>query len=430
MKTIALIGSGYAGIATAISFIESGYNTICVDVDEAKVKSINKGINPFYEPGINERVKKYAKNKKLIATTDLKEAIFNSIASFICVGTPSKEDGSIDLEYIKEASKSIGQVLRYNKKYHVVAVKSTVIPGTTRDIVLPLLEEYSKKKAGKSFGVCMSPEFLREGNAYYDSIYPDKIVIGQFDKKSGDVLRQIYLSFEVIKKSPEILVTTDLTSAEMIKYVNNALLATKISFSNEIGNLCKRFGVDTYEIMRIVGMDSRISPKFLASGVGFGGSCFPKDVLALRSTYIEMGENSDILNAVLEVNRKQPHKAVELVNKYNPKVVAVLGLSFKPDTDDVRKTRAAAIIDRLLNEGKEVIAWDPFAIETFRKDYPELAYKIILENNLKTAVKDADAIIITTDHSELKKFKFPDVPIIEGRRVFKDKKPNVEGICW
>ncbi|UCD03728.1 MAG: UDP-glucose/GDP-mannose dehydrogenase family protein [Candidatus Woesearchaeota archaeon] len=430
MRTLSLIGSGYAGIATAISFIENGYNTICVDIDEKKVESINKGINPFYDPGINERVEKYAKNKKLRATTDLKEAILNSDASFICVGTPSKEDGGIDLKYIKEASKSIGKVLRYNKKYHVVAVKSTVIPGTTKDIVLPLLEKYSKKKAGKSYGVCMNPEFLREGNAYYDSINPDKIVIGQLDKKSGDVLRKIYSNFESVKKNPEILITTDLTTAEMIKYANNALLATKISFSNEIGNLCKKFGIDTYEVMKMVGMDNRLSPKFLASGIGFGGSCFPKDLEALRAIYADLNEDSDILDAVLEVNRKQPHKAVDLVNKYDPEVVAVLGLSFKPDTDDVRKTRVAAIIDRLLDEGKEVVAWDPFAIETFKKDYPELAYKIILENNLKRAVKNVDAIIIATEHSELKNFKFPDIPIIEGRRVFKNKKPNVEGICW
>lgn len=430
MKTIALIGSGYVGITTAISFIESGYNAICVDVDEKRVSDINKGVNPFYEPGINELVKQYTKNKKLYATTNLKEAINNSICSFICVGTPSKENGHIDLKYIEDVSISIGKILKNHKKYHVVAVKSTVIPGTTKDVVLPLLEKYSGKKAGKDFGVCMNPEFLREGSAYQDSIKPDKIVIGQNDKKSGDVLRKIYSSFEIVKNKPEVMVTSDLTTAEMIKYVNNSLLATKISFSNEIGNLCKRLSIDTYEVMRIVGMDNRISPLFLSSGIGFGGSCFPKDVRALRSKYIDLNEDCDILNAVLEVNRKQPHKAVELISKYNPKTVAVLGLAFKPNTDDVRKTRSAAIIDNLLDEGKEVIAWDPLAIETFKKDYPELAYRIKLYKNLKEAVKDVDAIIIATDHPELKNFNFPNIPIIEGRRVFKDKKPNAEGICW
>ncbi|HHH80271.1 MAG TPA: UDP-glucose/GDP-mannose dehydrogenase family protein, partial [Thermoplasmatales archaeon] len=272
---ISIIGTGYVGLVTGACFAKLGNNVICVDIDEKKIEKINKGLSPIYEEGLEELL---VENKNRIhATKDYKYAIQNTDVTFICVGTPSKEDGSIDLKFVKKAAEEIGKQLKNKDKWHLVVMKSTVLPGTTRDVVLPLLEQYSGKKAGKDFGLTMNPEFLREGVAVKDFLEPDRIVIGYYDDKSRKVLKELYKDFSCP------ILETSLSAAEMIKYASNAFLATKISFINEIGNMCKKLDIDTYEVAEGMGLDKRIGRAFLDSGIGWGGSCFPKDLDALIS---------------------------------------------------------------------------------------------------------------------------------------------------
>ena len=270
---ISVIGTGYVGTVSGVCFAELGHNVICVDVDKTKIDQINAGIPPIYEEGLSELLKKHS-GHRISATSDYEFAVMNSDVSFICVGTPSDHEGNIDLGIVRAASASLGEALKKKKGYHVIVVKSTVVPETTEKVVLPIIEKYSGKRAG-DFGIAMNPEFLREGKAVHDFMHPDKIVVGSLDKRSSDIVASLYsgLDCEITRTNPR--------TAEMIKYVNNSFLATKISFSNEIGNICKELGIDTYEVMKAVGKDFRIGTHFFNSGAGFGGSCFPKDIKAL-----------------------------------------------------------------------------------------------------------------------------------------------------
>ncbi len=425
---ISIIGSGYVGSVTAACFAEVGHEVVCVDIDEQKVEQINAGIPPIYEEGLEELLKKYA-GKKLIATSDYEFAVQETDISFICVGTPSAEDGSIDLSIVRAATTSIGAALAKKGGYHVIVVKSTVVPETTEKFVLPLLEEASGKKAGKDFGVAMNPEFLREGKAVYDFMHPDKIVIGAIDRKSGDFVSKLYRKFECG------VMLTNPTTAEMIKYANNSLLATKISFANEIGNICKKLGIDTYEVMEAVGKDFRISPKFLNSGAGFGGSCFPKDVKALISKAKTIGYSPILLESVIAVNDKQPLLMTEiLIRKIGDlvgKKIAVLGLAFKNETDDIRESRAIPVIAELLRLGAKISAYDPMAIENMRRVFPTIEYSEKAED----ALKDADACLVMTEWDEFRQLEseFENMKeriVIDGRRVIKAKNIDYEGLCW
>jgi UDPglucose 6-dehydrogenase len=425
---ISVIGSGYVGSVTAACFAEVGHEVVCVDIDEKKVEQINAGIPPIYEEGLEELLKKYS-GKKLIATSDYEFAVQETDISFICVGTPSSEDGSIDLSIVRAATTSIGEALAQKEGYHVIVVKSTVVPETTEKFILPLLEESSGKKAGKDFGVAMNPEFLREGKAVYDFMHPDKIVIGAIDRKSGDYVSKLY------RKSECGVTLTNPTTAEMIKYANNSLLATKISFANEIGNICKKLGIDTYEVMEAVGKDFRISPKFLNSGAGFGGSCFPKDVKALIGTAKKLGYSPILLDSVIAVNDKQPLLMTEiLIRKIGDlvgKKIAVLGLAFKNETDDIRESRAIPVIAELLRLGAKVSAYDPMAVENMRRVFPTIEYSQKAED----ALKDADACLIMTEWDEFRQLEseFENMKVrivIDGRRVIKAKNIDYEGLCW
>ncbi|AKB83903.1 UDP-glucose dehydrogenase [Methanosarcina barkeri 3] len=425
---ISVIGSGYVGSVTAACFAEVGHEVVCVDVDKKKMDQINAGISPIYEEGLGELLQKYA-GKSLTATTDYEYAIMNTDISFICVGTPSAEDGSIDLSIVRAATASIGAVLAKKEGYHVVVVKSTVVPETTEKFVLPILEEISGKIAGKDFGVAMNPEFLREGKAVYDFMHPDKIVVGAIDKKSGDLVSELYRTFKCE------VTRTSLSTAEMIKYANNSLLATKISFANEIGNICKRLNVDTYEVMEAVGKDSRISPKFLNSGAGFGGSCFPKDVKALIGKAKEIGYSPDLLESVIAVNEKQPILMTEILQKkigsLTGKKIAVLGLAFKNDTDDIRESRAIPVIAELLRLGAEVSAYDPMATENMKRIFPTIEYS----EKAKDALKSADACLVMTEWDEFNKLDsefegMKEKIVIDGRRIVKAKNIDCEGLCW
>lgn len=427
---ISIIGTGYVGTVTGACFAHLGNDVICVDVDPKRVDLINKGVPPLYEEGLEELLKTYA-GKNLRATLDYDDAITHSDISFICVPTPTDEGGKIDLRFVREASKSIGQRLKNKKSYHVVVVKSTVVPQTTQSVVTPILEEASGKRAGKDFGVGMNPEFLREGKAVYDFIHPDRIVIGGDDPKAQAVIKGLYAGYTCP------ILEVDTKTAEMIKYVSNAFLATKISFSNEVGNICKRLGIDTYKVMEGVGLDARISPFFLNSGLGFGGSCFPKDVKALIGKASDVNYEPILLKTVLKVNDNQPDMLLRLLKKHVPdlknKRIAVLGLAFKNDTDDIRESRAIPVIGSLLAEGANVAAYDPMASEHMKRVYPNIEYF----KSADEALVGADACIIATEWAEFKKLngqfsKMKKPIVIDGRKMVDPKGKNIiyEGLCW
>lgn len=418
---IAIIGSGYVGLITGIGFAELGHEIIFIDIDERKVSMINSGKPPIFEKGLEELMEK---NKmKFQATTDY-NTVSESEVIFICVGTPPAEDGSMDLSFVKDASKMIGKNL--GDAYPVVVVKSTVLPGTTEDFVKPIIERESNKKAFEDFGLAMNPEFLREGNAVEDFFNPDRIVIGVKDERTKSILEELYKPF----KCPKLI--TDIKTAEMIKYASNAFLATKISFANEIGNICKKLGIDIYEVFEGVGLDHRINPAFFRAGIGFGGSCFPKDVRALIKKAEELGEDPKILKAVIEVNEKQPLKIIELLKKHIPdlrgKTIGVLGLAFKPDTDDVRESRAIPVIRALLEEEAKIVAYDPKAMENFRRLFPQIEYASSAED----VIAESDAMLIVTEWKEFEELDYSGKIVIDGRRVEKAMKEAkiYEGVCW
>jgi UDPglucose 6-dehydrogenase len=428
---ISMIGTGYVGLATGVGFAVRGNDVVCVDIDAAKVRRINAGESPIFEPHLPEYLRDVLKKGKLTATTDLRDAVEKTEVSFIAVGTPSRKDGSIDLSYVEAVSREIGEVLKTKKDYHVVVVKSTVVPGTTEGVILRNVEKASGKKVGKDFGLCMNPEFLREGLAMDDFLKPDRVVIGAVDSRSGNVIEKLYVNF----MAP--VLKTDLRSAEMIKYASNAFLATKISYTNEIGNICKKLGIDVNEVMKGVGLDHRISPHFLNAGVGYGGSCFPKDVDALISKSKELGYEPKLLEEVHALNDRQKVRIVEQLEKkvanLKGKTICLLGLAFKPDSDDIREASSINIISKLLEKGAKIKAFDPQAMGHMRKLYPGIEYA----KSAGEAIEGSDACIIVTEWDEFKRLtdedfaKMKNKVILEGRRILdRTKVTNFEGICW
>ncbi len=413
---ISIIGTGYVGLVTGTGLASKGHEVVCVDIDSAKVNMINQGVPPIYEDGLEDMLKEVVGNENLRATEDTDEAVLNTEVTFICVGTPSKETGEFDLSYVKSASEDISDALKDKDDYHVVCVKSTVLPGTTDSVVLPILEK-SGKKVGEDIGLAMNPEFLREGKALPDFLGPDRIVIGGWDERSGAVVEDVYSGFDAPK------LVTDLRSAEMIKYTSNALLATKISFANEISRLCEKIGVDVYDVMDGAGMDHRIERRFLNAGAGFGGSCFPKDVKALLGLAKKEGVGTEMLEAVLKVNETQPIHVVDMLEEelstIDGKKIALLGLTFKGDTDDVRESRALPIAKELLKRGAEVHAYDPEGKENFSELIDDISYV----DSVAEALEEADACIIQNDWDEfkgLKKDSFSGMKrkvVVDGRRI-------------
>ncbi len=427
---ISIIGSGYVGLCSAVGFCSLGHAVAAIDIDESRASLINAAKPPFFESGLEESLKKFVSGKKLRATTDI-NAIKDTDITFIAVGTPSMQDGSLDKKYLESAAESIGAALKDGNKYHVIVIKSTVLPGTTEEVIIPLIERASGKKAGRDFGVCVNPEFLREGSALQDFLSPDRTVIGEFDKKSGDALEALYRPL----KSPAV--RTSLKTAEMIKYASNAFLATKISFINEVGNMCKKLGIDVYDVAKGMGYDPRIGERFLNAGCGFGGSCFPKDLSALAKKAEGMGIEPSIIRAVIDVNEKQKTKIVEIlkerVKNLEGKKIAILGLAFKADTDDIRDSVSIAVISSLKKSGARISAYDPKAMENMKKIFPSVEYT----SSEREALKNADACLILTDWAEFDDLTDDDFSlmknktIIEGRRVLnKTKVSNVEGVCW
>lgn len=421
---ISVIGAGYVGLITGAGLAKLGHKVICVDIDQEKVDKINNKEPPIYEKGLKELLNQLT-TKNLEATTDLNKAILNSQITFICVGTPSRKKGDTYFKQLDTVSKEIGTALKNKNKPHLIVVKSTVVPETTEKMVIPLIEENSGKKYGIHFGVVMSPEFLREGSALDDFFNPDRIVIGSSDPKSLKTIKQIYKDF----KCP--ILEASFKEAEMIKYASNSFLATKLSFINEVGNVCKRLGINTNVIAKGIGLDYRISPHFLRAGIGFGGSCFPKDVSALVFKATEAGYNTRLLRAVLDVNRDQPLKLLEILENTGPlkgRKIAILGLAFKAGTDDTRESPALSIIKELLLEESKLYIYDPMAMPSVKNLFPHLNY----EKTAQDAVDNADIVLILTEWPEFKKVNYGDKLVIDGKNLFDNnhQPKNYEGICW
>jgi len=423
---ISVTGVGYVGLCTAVGFASKGYDVIGSTHDAEKAAKINEGIPPFHEPHLQQLLEETIRDDRLKCLHNrLDEAVQKTDITFNCMGTPSKPDGTINLEFIEQSTQEMDKVLNKKETYHLVVIKSTVVPGTTKNTVKPILEKQSKKHCGSDFGLCMNPEFLREGSALEDTLNPDRIVIGQHDNKSGDTLESLYREFYRERTPPTI--RTNLSTAELIKYANNAFLATKISFINTIANICEKTpDADVNMVAKGIGLDKRVGSLFLNAGLGYGGSCFPKDVKALIAHSKTLGYNPKLLDAVENVNETQPLKAIQLCKSFvgdlKGKKVAILGLSFKPNTDDMREARSVPIINQLLKERAHITAFDPIAASVA---------KTIFENRIHYAssaiecLKNADCCILITEWDEFKKLTPEDFTknmrnpvLIDGRRIF------------
>jgi len=441
---VSIIGAGYVGLVTGTCLADKGHSVVLVDVDPQKVAAINAGVPPIHELDLPELLSKQV-GTRLRATTDLRAAVLATDITLIAVGTPF--DGQrIDLTYIRAAAEQIGTALRDKNSYHVVAVKSTVVPGTTDEVVGQLVAAKSGKQLGSGFGLGMNPEFLTEGQAVADFMNPDRIVIGGNDSRAQATLDALYTDFT---RCPHL--RTNNKTAEMIKYVSNSLLATMISFSNEIGNLCATLGnVDIVEVMQGVHCSNYLSPfqadgsravapitSFLQAGCGFGGSCLPKDVKALISHGEHAGAAMPLLEAVIQINREQPQQVLSLMRKHFTSLAGVrtgiLGLAFKPDTDDLRESPAFPIMDALLAEGAHVTAYDPIAGEPARRVLANKPVRIV--DQLGEALDGVEAIVLVTRWNEFRqvpdllKQRDPQPLFIDGRRMLdKQAFDRYEGI--
>jgi UDPglucose 6-dehydrogenase len=423
---ISVIGIGYVGLCTAVGFASRGYNVIASTHDAEKADKINRGVPPFHEPNLQKMLKEAIQNERLKCLINQTEkAVLETDLTFNAVGTPSRPNGSIDLQFIETSTRDVGKALNKKSTYHVVVIKSTVVPGTTQDLVKPILEKESKKKCDMDFGLCMNPEFLRQGSAFEDTLHPDRIVIGEYDKKSGDTLENLYKDFYGQNTPPTI--RTTLSTAELIKYASNSMLATKISFINVIANLCEKIpGADVKTVGTAMGLDKRIGPLFLNAGLGYGGSCFPKDVKALIAYSKNIGYRLKLLESVESVNKTQPLKAIqfckEQLSTLKGKNIAILGLAFKPDTDDMREARVIPIINKLIGEGANVTAYDPVAMPVAKTIFKT---KIRYVTSAIECLRNADCCIIVTEWDEFKRLKPEDFTknmrqpiLIDGRRIY------------
>ncbi len=414
---ISVIGCGYVGLTTGLALAELGNRVVLVDVIPEKLKVIEEKRSPFYEPGIEPMLEKHVSSGAITTSMDVVEAVERTEITFIAVGTPSRKDGSMDDSYIRSASREIAEAINRKDGFHVVVMKSTVVPGTTDNLIFPMIKDITGST--ERFGLAMCPEFLREGAAMHDSLNPDRVVIGTRDDRTFSVLKKLFdpLDSKILKTSP--------TAAEMIKYTSNSLLATKISFANEISRICEDVGVDVYEIMEGVGLDFRISPNFLRAGVGFGGSCFPKDVSALRHIAKSRGLSTPILDGVMENNDIQPVHLVDIAERtlkgLKGKKALVLGLAFKPDTDDIRSTRSLPVVEELLKRGASVGGHDPKAEENFRMEAPDIEYF----DTLDEALQWADIVFLMTEWPE---YKLIDWPLLESVEAVFDGRRTVDPV--
>ncbi len=427
---ISIIGSGYVGLGTAAGLMNNGHRVKCIDNDRTKVDLINSGRSPIYEEGLDELLSEYINlSGNSLAYTNY-QVILETDITFICVGTPSKPDGSIDLTCIENAVDEMGRLLVRKQGFHVIVVKSTVVPGTTQRLIIPLLEKLSGKKVGQDIGAAVNPEFLQEGAVLHCARNPLRIVIGASDEQTANAVEGLYENFSIP------IVRTDITTAEMIKYASNTYLATRLSFINEIGNICKTLNVDVSEVARGMGHDPRIGNGFLNAGIGFGGSCLPKDVEALIYRARELGCESELLKSVSKVNQEQPKKLIEIARKrlgsFEGKSIAIMGMAFKPNTNDIRQAPALTIITQLLNEKATIVAYDPQAMPEVRQVFAD---DVKLCDSAQDAIDQADCVLIITEWDEFKdETLYIGKIVIDGRRALDPQKAKAlcdyEGICW
>ena len=437
---ISIFGLGYVGVVSGACIAESGHEVIATDIDPIKVKCIQDGRSPIIEPGLSELITSNVAKGSLKATMNCEEAIMNSDISLICVGTPSNEDGSLMLDYIKSVCSQIGAVLKKKKTYHSVVLRSTVVPGTARNIAIPILEESSGKRAGIDFGYGNNPEFLRESTAIYDYLNPPKIVIGALDNKTAQAVSTIYKEI----KAPEII--TEIEIAEGVKYADNAWHAMKICFANEIGNIMKEHGVDSHKVMDIFCMDTKlnISTVYLKPGFAFGGSCLPKDIRALRASAIQKGLKTPIFDSMLTANEEQVNRAYQMVLKSGKKKIAMLGLAFKAGSDDLRESPLVSLADLLIADGFKLSIYDPSVSQAanmvganqkyIREGIPHISRCLV--STPEELMEKAELCIVGNhgkDFSKILETANDDVHILDLVRLknpANETRESYTGICW
>ena len=430
---IAIVGTGYVGLVTGTCFAEMGTDVYCVDIDKSKIERLKNGIIPIYEPGLEELVHKNVKSGRLHFTVDLTEVLDKVDVLFSAVGTPPDEDGSADLKYVLDVARTVGKNM---KKYILIVTKSTVPVGTAVKIKQVILEEQKKRGVDIEFDIASNPEFLKEGAAVKDFMNPDRVVVGIETERAQKLMTKLYRPF-LLNNFPVIFM--DVPSAEMTKYAANAMLATRISFMNDVANLCEIIGADINMVRKGIGSDSRIGRSFLYAGCGYGGSCFPKDVKALIKTAGENGHQMRILQAVEAVNEDQKHVLFRKLNNYykgdiRGKRIALWGLAFKPETDDMREAPALVVIDELLKAGCEVVAFDPVAMPEAKRIIGE---SIEYAKDIYEAVGNADALLVVTEWKEFRlpswsqiKEKMNKPLIIDGRNIFDANELNDQGFVY
>ena len=412
---ITVVGSGYVGLVTGTCFAESGVNVTCVDMDVNKIQQLKDGTVPIYEPGLEGMVKSNVEKKRLFFSTDIKEGLNGSEVIFIAVGTPPGEDGSADLKHVLKVAEDIGNIIT---GYIVVVIKSTVPVGTSEKIRMAIQTELDKRKVSVPFDMASNPEFLKEGAAIEDFLKPERIVIGINNEKSKEIMSRLYMPF-VLNNHPILFM--DIASAEITKYAANAMLATRISFINEIANLCDILGADINNVRKGIGSDSRIGSKFIYPGTGYGGSCFPKDVKAIIRTARDNGYELNVINAVEKANEYQKNVIFNKMMKFfnnslKNKTIGIWGLSFKPKTDDIREASSLVLIEKLLHAGAKVKAYDPAAINETKK---MLGNNIEYASDQYEALINVDAFVLMTEWSE---FHLPDfnrmAGLMKGKVIF------------
>lgn len=431
---ITIIGTGYVGLVTGTCFSDMGNDVYCVDVMEEKIEALKKGIVPIYEPGLEELIKRNYEHGNLNFTTNLEEGLKESQVCFIAVGTPMGEDGSADLQYVHQVASQIGQTITHDI---IVVDKSTVPVGTADEVEQIIKTELEKRNKKYNINVVSNPEFLKEGNAVNDFMHPDRVVIGADDEESRDIMRMLY---EPFTKNHERIIFMDVKSAEMTKYASNSMLANRISFMNEMANICDKIGANIDEVRKGMGSDTRIGHSFLYPGCGYGGSCFPKDVTALIKTAKDSGYEPKLLQSVDEVNNNQKYYLINRIRAVlgedlNQYTFAIWGLSFKPETDDMREAPSIILIKELLKSGAKVNAYDPKAMDVAKKYYFQ-DLDINYCNDKYSVLENADILVLVT---EWKEFRSPDFDrikdtlskniIFDGRNQFKNslmKKLNFE----
>jgi GDP-mannose 6-dehydrogenase len=436
---IAVFGLGYVGAVSVACFADRGNQVMGVDVNPLKVDMINQGRSPIIESGLNELMKKGAEEGRIQATDNAADAVKNSEITFICVGTPSNSNGSLDLEYVRRVSENIGDALKSKDDYHVVVVRSTMLPGSTEEVVIPILEQTSDKKCGVDFGVCFNPEFLREGSSIKDFYNPPYTIIGTTDSKAAEIVEKMYTGID----AP--VLTVPFSVAEMIKYANNAFHALKVTFANEIGNICKQQGIDSHQVMDIFCMDRKLnlSPYYLKPGFAFGGSCLPKDLRALLYLSRHKDLNLPVMEAILPSNDHQVELAIDMVKKTGFKRIGILGFSFKAGTDDLRESPAVELIEQLIGKGYDVKVYDQNVSLAnlhganrvyIEKEIPHIAS--LMSTSMDELISQSEVVVIGNKDQQFReriRYINGDQLVIDLVRIsnsLEEFGANYEGLCW